>query len=303
MTLTSFAIAWVIVMILVRPRNTVLAGLSPKAQASAALAASLALIVVPLSFALVTLSASLSTPGGLRGCGRLLVAIVAAPLERLDLSISLLVVVAFPIALARGTVSAWRSQSAARTLALRGEDQGLVVVPIGKPCAFAAGLLRPRIVVSQGLLARTPPEFLSVVLEHEGAHRRGRHPLLLFVAETMARALPLPPSRWAADALRFALELRADDHAAKRTKDRGLVAEAVATLAVDSVVPAPAFEGDEVRRVRRLLAPPPSTRIRAAFVIASLSALFVFAAGHTAHCAAESANLLSATQCRLHFRD
>jgi Zn-dependent protease with chaperone function len=53
----------------------------------------------------------------------------------------------------------------------------LVVVPEGDPVAYCLGLLRPRVVVSSGLLERLDCPSLKAVLEHEASHRRRRDPL------------------------------------------------------------------------------------------------------------------------------
>lgn len=301
MTLALLIGSWVALALLVRPPRTFVSKLGPLTQALAGLSAGLSFFLIPVALASVVLSRALWETGGfgLRACGRLVWAILSEPLVRPELSLALLVLAIAPAALARGAISAWRSQSACRKLARRARGR-LLVVPAAEPFAFTTGLLRPRVVVSRGLLADTSPEFGSVVLAHEEAHRRGRHPLLLFVAETMARALPLAPLRWASDALRFGLESLADDRAARKTADRKLVAETVAGVALATLGAGPGFEGDEVRRVRRLLAPERSTRLRGVVVVGALFTVLAFAGGHSAHCAADSLQLLATAQCRLH---
>lgn len=301
MTLVLLIGSWVALALLVRPPRTFLSKLSPLTQAAVGLSAGLSFFLIPVAAASVVLSRALGETGGLglRSCGRLVGAILAEPLARPELSVALLVLFVAPAALASGAVSAWRSQSACRKLA-RGAREPLIVVSSPERFAFTVGLLRPCVVVSRGLLAGTSPDHRRVVLAHEDAHRRGRHPLILLVAETTARALPLAPLRWASDALRFGLESLADDRAANVTEDRELVAEAVAGLALAAVGAGPGFEGDEVRRVRRLLAPNRSSRLRGVVVVAALFGVLAFAGGHSAHCAADSVQVLATAQCRLH---
>ena len=175
----------------------------------------------------------------------------------------------------------------------------LVVSDSAQRFVFTAGLLRPRVVVSRGLLDFTPAEWQPVILAHEHAHRRGRHPLLLFVAEALAGGLPLLPLRWAADLLRLSLEAVADEHAVRAVCDRALVAEAVGGLALAPAGATVGFEGNEVRRVRRQLAAPPPVRpIVGAALVAATFVLIGFAGAHAAHCGDASVRSLQTTQCR-----
>ncbi len=301
MTLALLIGSWVALALLVRPPGTLLSRLTPRSQTVISLTASCSFVVIPIAIAAVVLSRGLWEIGGvsLRGCGRLLGAILTQPVARPDMTVALLVLVLVPVLLVRGMVCAWRSQSASRALSRRAWEP-LVVAPARESFAFTTGLFRPRVVVSRGLLASTDPRFTEVVLAHEEAHRAGRHPLLLFVAGSMARALPLAPLRWASDALRFALESLADDRAAREIGDRQLVAEAVAGLALAIVEAATAFEGDEVRRVRRLLEPRRRSGFRGATAIAAVFGILLFAGGHGTHCVAGSLDFLATAQCRLH---
>lgn len=301
MTLAALAASWIALALLVRPPRTFLSKLGPLSQAVAGLSAGLSFFLIPISLATVVLSRALLVSGGIgmRSCGRLIWAILSHPLAQPELSVALVVLLVVPVGLTRGGVSAWRSQSASRTLGGQGRGP-LLVVPSSEPFAFTTGLVRPRVVVSRGLFASAPPEYRAVVLAHEEAHRLGRHPLLLFVAETAARALPLAPLRWASDTLRFGLEALADDRAARTMADRELVAEVVAELALATVGATPGFEGDEVRRVRRLLAPGRVSRLRGLVVVAATLGVLAFAGGHSAHCAADSLQMLATAQCRLH---
>lgn len=301
MTLAILVASWVALALLLRPPRPFLSKLGPVPQAVAGLAGGLCFVLIPISVASNVLSRAVWEMGGigLRTCGRLVWAIVTHPLSRPELSISLASLTIVTVGVAYGSLSAWRSQSAARALARRGCGR-LLVVESAEPFAFTCGLIRPRVVVSSGLLTATPPKLQAVVLAHEEVHRLGRHPLLLFVGETVARSLPLAPGRWASDALRFALELLADDRAARKVADRELVAEAVAEVALATVGAAPGFEGDEVRRVRRLLAPCRRSSVRGLVVGTALIGMLAFAGGHSAHCVANSLDLLATAQCRPH---
>ncbi len=62
-----------------------------------------------------------------------------------------------------------------------------------EPYALCIGMLRPRIVVSTGLLGHLGREELAAVLAHEELHRRRRAPLRQLVARVTARALFFVP--------------------------------------------------------------------------------------------------------------
>ena len=301
MTIPLVVLAFLMVSIAVSPLGQkVLWRLKPRHQAAIALSGSLALVVLPLSALVVALSTSLVAGGGsfLSRCGRLIAAVVLEPWARPDLTLSLLLLALILGRLAWGTALAWRSQAAALHLARAG-DAPHVVVPASQSFVFTVGLLRPRIVMSEGFLGSTPASWRRVVLAHEEAHARGRHPLLLFVVEAIAAAMPLAPMRWAADATRSALEAVADDYASRKIGDRTTVVEAVAGMALTPAYGAMGFEGDEVRRVRRLLDSPRPRFAWAGLAVVSLVATAIlFAGGHALHCGQESLHALGISQCR-----
>lgn len=315
MTLLTLAVSWLALATLVGRRGArLLLSLGPRAQATAAFAATAGLVLVPVAAAAVVLDEALGAGAGAAWvrCGRLVVAMARDPLARPDVSAALLLLLAAPIRLGIGATRAWCSQARAGRIA-RDVDGPVVVVPSPEPVAFTAGLLRPRVVVSSGLLDSVPEHVVRVVLAHEEAHRRGRHPFLLFCVEALAQALPLPPVRRSVRAFRVAIEALADEHAARTVGSRALAAEAVAHVALmhavgaplrfaqASAAPALGFEGDEVVRVRRLLEPPGGGRVLfAAAVVSVVLGLVAFAGAHAVHCAAEGAEALGVVQCRAH---
>jgi Peptidase family M48 len=62
----------------------------------------------------------------------------------------------------------------------------VAVVGGSQPRAFCAGLLRPRVCVTEVALARLAPAELRAVVEHEACHARRRDPLRLAVAQVAA---------------------------------------------------------------------------------------------------------------------
>lgn len=301
MTIGWLVLALLVVSLAVNPiAQALMWRLKSHHQVGIGVTASLALVVLPIAAVLVALSGSLVARGGslLSRCGRLVAAVVLEPWARPELALSLFLL-AFVIArLTWGMARAWRSQSAAVRLAAGGD--GMQVVVAAPQCfVFTVGLLKPRIVLSEGFLRSTPPQWRRVVLAHEEAHARGRHPLLLFIVEAISAALPLAPMRWAARVTRSGLEAVADDYATRKVGDKRIVAEVIAGMALTPVYGAIGFEGDEVRRVRRLLnAVRPRFAWMGATAIAMIAVILLFAGGHAVHCGQQSVRSLGIAQCR-----
>ncbi len=195
-----------------------------------------------------------------------------------------------------GTILAWITVAGARTLRATSaadprrlgaleptsSEDGVpvYVLPVERPVAFAVGLRRARVVLSQGLVDLLSEEERRAALAHEVAHVRGGHPALLFLGRVMALAFgPLPPVRRAFASLRRELEASADDHAVRAVGDREVVASAIAKVGLASAAPAPsaalADEVDLAYRVGRLLGQYPESSTRAAVALALTGLLAV----------------------------
>lgn len=86
-----------------------------------------------------------------------------------------------------------------------------------RPLAMSIGGRPGVIVMSDSLRHHLTAGALAATLEHERAHLRGRHHLLVAIVETLAAALPLSPLlRAAPAALEDLVELAADAQAARR---------------------------------------------------------------------------------------
>ena len=145
-----------------------------------------------------------------------------------------------------------------------------------RPLAFAVGLLRPKVCISEGLRNGLSASQLDVVLAHERAHVSRYDSLVKFVARLSAR-LHLPHIRERLNTeLDLACEQACDEIAAESVGDRLTVAESL--LAVERASdenPAPALAlgfraGELERRVKSMLENPwrrPSRR-RLAFATA-----------------------------------
>src|SRR5262249_43951211 len=68
------------------------------------------------------------------------------------------------------------------------------VIALETPVALCHGLLRPRLLLSSGVLAGLSPVEVGAVVQHELAHLRGRDPLRLILVRALAEALPVVPA-------------------------------------------------------------------------------------------------------------
>lgn len=85
-----------------------------------------------------------------------------------------------------------------------------------RPFALSIGGRSGLILMSRGLRDQLTPAAVHATLEHERAHLRGRHHLILAIVETLALALPwCPLLRAAPEAAQDLVELAADSRAAR----------------------------------------------------------------------------------------
>ena len=88
------------------------------------------------------------------------------------------------------------------------------VVESPEPALFCSGLLRPAVVVSEGLLERLTPAEHRAALSHELAHLAARDPLLGWLLMLLRTLFFFNPAvQLLARAIAFDLERRADDRA------------------------------------------------------------------------------------------
>ena len=111
--------------------------------------------------------------------------------------------------------------------------RSVAIVPGGRPLAFCAGLLRPRVYVSSGAVERLSADALAAVVEHEAHHAARRDPLRILVARAIGEAYSLTALPRREQAL---AELAADAAAVRR---RGAGPLAAALLAFDASDVAP----------------------------------------------------------------
>src|ERR1700722_20340519 len=125
------------------------------------------------------------------------------------------------------TVRAARSlaQAGRACRQLAGPDR-LVITRDDRPAAYAVPSRAGAIVVSTGMLALLSAPERQALLAHEEAHLRHRHAVYVLLADLAAAANPL--LRPLAGQVRLAVELQADEDAARFTGDRRTVARALA---------------------------------------------------------------------------
>jgi hypothetical protein len=166
-------------------------------------------------------------------------------------------------------------------LPVRGEREvsgrRVKVIASARAMAFCGGLLRPRIYLSEGALARLRPAELDAIVVHEASHASRRDPLRILVARAIGSAFG---SREQALA-----ELSADAAAARRVGDAPL---ASALLAFDAEA-----AGIAAVRVDHLTGDAPRIEVPRALAIVTgvvVCALFgelvwtLFVPGHPAVC-------------------
>lgn len=158
---------------------------------------------------------------------------------------------------------------------------GSVIVPGPDVLLAAAGIARPRVVVSAGALLQLDDEELAAGLEHERGHIARRHRWLLLAGE-LARGVgrPIPGSSRALRELSFHLERDADRWALRRRHDRLALASVICKAATTAVpLPAVASLGgaDVTARVRELMEDAPERSSSRGGVIVRLLAVCLVA--------------------------
>ncbi len=199
---------------------------------------------------------------------------------------------------AAGLVKATRIVNALAKTAERRTDLGIAVIETTQPVCLAAGLLRPRVLLSRGLLEALNAEELAVVLAHERAHVRRRDALVASIVRALA-VVHLPAvARWLLSELEIAAEQACDEEAARCVGDRVAVASAILTVertaqhAATSELCAVAVAFGKcavARRVESLLAEPKEPASLRPFAIGlGVTAVSLFALADELHHATES---------------
>ena len=205
-----------------------------------------------------------------------------APTERVGfgcLVVALLGTAMWGISLARGLRAAagsrrflQRCQRAGRPARLPGNPTETWIVDGTAPLLALGGIVRPRLVISRGMVTALSPEQLAAALRHERAHRSAHDNLKRLCIFSMPGILPLAAgTRTLESGWRKFAEWAADDRAVAGSERRSCALAAalvrVARIAADppQLSLASSLLGDTdqlAARVDRLLrAAPPGTRI------------------------------------------
>jgi Zn-dependent protease with chaperone function len=146
----------------------------------------------------------------------------------------------------------------------------VLVIDDERPECFCAGLLRPRIYITTGALARLDAPALEAVLVHEHQHARRRDPLRLAASRVLARCLFfLPAVRELRRGQQLLAEVSADESAVNAAAgDRSALARAML-----SFTDASGSSGPDPARVDHLLGEPTGWRFPALTCTAALALL------------------------------
>jgi Zn-dependent protease with chaperone function len=236
----------------------------------------LAAFLVLTAVALATLIGALAAIGfrGLTGVAAvgagLASACVLLAAELRQLPVGLLVVaaaaVASAVAFAFAARAMWREQRLIRALpivplahsdygdALPGvDDAGIYVLPSRRQRALCVGVLRPRIVVTSGLLEVLDDDERTAVVAHERSHVDARAPLKLALVRLVARTLFWAPVLRDLGA-RYVLlsELAADRAATEATSPAALAGALSQALTTPALAGSAGFADHAGARIDRL---------------------------------------------------
>ncbi|MFB1298338.1 M56 family metallopeptidase [Mycobacterium sp. pW049] len=153
---------------------------------------------------------------------------------------------------------------------------GLRILDVDQPLAYCLPGVRSRVVVSEGALKTLSDNEVGAILEHERAHLRARHDLVLEMFTAVHAAFPrLVRSAHALNAVRLLIELLADDAAVRAEGPTPLARALVACASARAPRGALAAGGPTtVVRVRRL-GGKPNSRMLAAGAYAAAAAVLV----------------------------
>jgi Zn-dependent protease with chaperone function len=151
------------------------------------------------------------------------------------------------------------------------------ILDVKQPLAYCLPGVRGRVVVSEGTLNTLGDNEITAIMSHERAHLRARHDLVLEMFTAVHAAFPrFVRSASALDAVRFLIELLADDAAVRVAGPAPLARALVACAAGRTPSGALAAGGPTtVLRVRRLSGKPNSVPLAVTAYLAAAAVLVV----------------------------
>ena len=168
----------------------------------------------------------------------------------------------------------------------------VVCLAADAPTAFCSGALRPRVLVSDGLVRRLSAEALDAVLLHEREHVRSLEPLVRAGLDSASEVFfYIPLLRWWSQHRLEESELRADRVALDRLGPRPVAAALWALGSSTAVRGAAAFGGVARLRVAQVLGDPLPARAPGLSLIA-ISGMGTYFALQAASCLVQAAGRL-----------
>lgn len=173
-----------------------------------------------------------------------------------------------------------------------GVEAGVRCLAADVPTAACVGALRPRILVSEGLVNQLGAEELDAVLLHEREHVRRFEPLVRAIHDSAAEVFfYVPLVRWWSRRRLEESELRADRVALERLGSKP-VAAALWALGTRTALPAAAaFAGAAELRVAQLLGDPLPARVPGLQLVA-ISGIGAYSAFLLSSCLVQAAQRL-----------
>ena len=169
---------------------------------------------------------------------------------------------------------------------------GIRCLAADAPTAFCAGALRPRVLVSEGLIRRLAAEELDAVLLHEREHVRTFEPLIRAAYDSASEVFfYVPLVRWWSRRRLEDSELRADRVALESLGPRPVAAALWALGGSTAVKGAAAFGGVAELRVAQLLGDPLPKRMPGLSLVA-ISGMGTYLAFQVASCLVQAAQHL-----------
>ena len=170
--------------------------------------------------------------------------------------------------------------------------QRLTCLAMDEPTAFTAGALRPRVLVSDGLVRRLGAQELDAVLLHEQEHVRSLEPLVRAVLDSASEVFfYVPLLRWWTQRRLEDSELRADRAALERLGPRPVAAALWALGDGTAVQGVAAFGGLARLRVAQVLGDPLPRRVPG-LALVLISGMGIYFAFQVASCLTQAAQHL-----------